>query len=58
MGGVHLGILGGSGVGSSTLTCCVTLSQLFPNYTPWEVTRILLGEAVLLAKNMSEPSLC
>lgn len=22
-------------MGSSTLTCCVTLSQLFPNYTPW-----------------------
>lgn len=30
------------GVGNSTLTCCVTLSQHFPNCMPWEVTRVLL----------------
>lgn len=45
------------GVGSSTLTCCVTLSQNFSNCTPWEVTRVLLTETDLRAKKRSEPSI-
>lgn len=42
------------GVGSSPLTCCVTLSQHFPNCTPWEVTRVLLSETELLPKKRSD----